>query len=371
MKPQQDTTDPRLAGGLGEKLKRGLLESWSDKAHLPLIPLGALYGLITCGRRKLHKMLGNTAKATRPVISLGNLTVGGTGKTPLCLQLAKLLMEHGHTPAVLSRGYGRQGDKLKAPLIVSRGDGPLVGVEQSGDEPWLMANQLKGLKVVIDPCRAKAAAVAVEQLGASILILDDGFQHLGLMADCRILLISSKNPFGNGKVIPAGPLREPLPAHRLADIIISTGSTEPSPEALKLAEGRPIFSAKHHFLGWQKQSGGQLLPLETLKGRSVFAFCGLGRPDSFERTLQELGLDIRRFVALTDHQVYDHQKLNDLGLSFLASGAEVMVTTAKDAVKLPPNFPLPLLILQMEMLITPPRGNQFLETVLSFAKKKL
>jgi tetraacyldisaccharide 4'-kinase len=200
-------------------------------------------------------------------------------------------------------------------------------------------------------------------LDADILILDDGFQYLPLAADCRILLAQGRRPFGNGAVLPAGPLREPLAAHRLAHILVSTG--EPSPDLAALARGRPVFSAVHRPQGWRRPGENELRPPEAPAGRPVLAFCGLGRPDSFQRTLRQLNLDIRRFLALADHQAYGRRLLASLGLAFAASGADFMVTTAKDAVKLPPDWPWPVLVLETELRLDDPQA--FFQAVLTAA----
>jgi tetraacyldisaccharide 4'-kinase len=176
-------------------------------------------------------------------------------------------------------------------------------------------------------------------------------------------LAPGHSPFGNGAVLPAGPLREPLAFHRLAHILVSTGDSAPSSELAALARGRPVFTAVHRPLGWRRLGTTELRPPEALAGRPVLAFCGLGRPDSFQRTLGDIGLDIRRFLALADHQVYSPRLLAGLGLAFTASGAEFMVTTAKDAVKLPPNWPWPVLILKTELRLNEPEG--FFKAVLA------
>ncbi len=359
---------PHLEPGLRGRLERRLLAGWlGDRVHPALRPLGAAYGLAMRLRRRFHGSLFRVERAERPVISLGNLTVGGSGKTPLGLTLARLLLDQGHQPAVLSRGYGRRTPPGPGSVVVSRGGGPVVDPADSGDEPWLMAAQLPGLRVVVDSNRARAARTAVEHLDADFLLLDDGFQQLGLAADCRILLIPFRNPFGNGAVLPAGPLREPLSAHRWADILVSTGSERPAPEVVELAGGRPVFAAEYHSTGWRPLAGGPTEPAEALSGRRVVAFCGLARPEGFERSLTRLGPEVRRFLRLRDHQVYDRETLDGLGLAFLASGAEFLVTTAKDAVKIPSGFPLPVMVLQMEMVL--PEAGEFLETVLRFARR--
>ncbi|MDR2724783.1 MAG: tetraacyldisaccharide 4'-kinase, partial [Candidatus Adiutrix sp.] len=201
-------TDLEFPGaGWPGRLAVGLTRSWWADAPLPpLKPLGAAYGWGARMRRRLHAAFGRTERAARPVISLGNLTVGGSGKTPLALTLAGLLLDRGHRPAVISRGYGRRANR-PGPLVVSRGAGPLVGPVESGDEPWLMAATLPALRVVVDKNRLQAAKFAVTELDADFLILDDGFQYLPLAADCRILLAPGRRPFGNGAVLPAGPLR--------------------------------------------------------------------------------------------------------------------------------------------------------------------
>ena len=341
----------------------GLIRSWWDEAPLPwLRPLGAAYGWGATLRRRLHAAFGRTERADRPVISLGNLTIGGTGKTPLALTLAKFFLSRGHRPAILSRGYGRRPAQ-PGPLVVSRGDGPLAGPAESGDEPWLMAAELPAARVVVDPDRRRGARTAVAELDADILILDDGFQYLPLAADCRILLAQGRRPFGNGAVLPAGPLREPPAANQLAHILVSTGEAEPALTAL--AQGRPVFTAARHPLGWRTLGRPELRPPDDLAGRPVLAFCGLGRPDSFQRTLEGLNLDIRRFLALADHQNYSRRLLIRLGQAFTESGADFLVTTAKDAVKLPPSWPWPVLVLQTELRFETPQA--FFQAVSSAA----
>ena len=350
------------AAGWADRLAAGLSRSWWEAAPMPVLkPLGQVYGWGAGLRRKLHAAFGRSERAARPVISLGNLTVGGSGKTPLALTLAALLLEKGHRPAVLSRGYGRRPLR-PVPLVVSRGTGPLAGPAESGDEPWLMAADLPALRVVVDKDRRRAARTAVTELGADVLILDDGFQYLPLAADCRILLAPGRRPFGNGAVLPAGPLREPLAAHRLAHMLVSTGADKPAPDLAALGQGRPIFNALHHPRGWRPLGASELQPPEALAGRPALAFCGLGRPDSFQRTLGQLGVDIRRFLALADHQAYGRPLLAGLGRAFTASGAEFMVTTAKDAVKLPPDWPWPVQILQTELRLDDPQA--FFQAVL-------
>ncbi|MDR1044199.1 MAG: tetraacyldisaccharide 4'-kinase [Candidatus Adiutrix sp.] len=358
-----------ISAGLGDRLRRRMLDNWrGQEPYAALRPLGALYGWGVRLHRKLYGPLFHSEKAAAPVISIGNLTVGGSGKTPMCLALSRLLMDRDRRPAILSRGYGRRAPRTDAPLIVGSGRGePSTSPLESGDEPWLMASQLPGLRVVVDADRVRAARTAVEHLKADLLILDDGHQQLRLAADCRVLLVPARNPFGNGAVLPAGPLREPLAAHRRADVLVSAGAERPAPEVMELAGGRPVFAAEYHSTGWRPLGSREALPPEALSGRRVFAFCGLGRPESFERSLQRLKVDIRYFVALPDHFEYGREALDGLGLGFMSTGAEFLVTTAKDAVKIPADFPLPVMVLQMEMAIS--RADEFVDTVLRIAKR--
>lgn len=355
--------------GLADRWYRRITDSWrGPEPHWSLAPLGLAYGLGARVRRAWHERFGHSEMASAPVVSIGNLAVGGSGKTPLCLALARLLLDQGRKPAVISRGYGRRkSTDHQEPLVISKGQGPELDPSVSGDEPWLMASQMPELRVVVGADRVRAARLAVDQLQADIIILDDGFQQLALAADCRVLLIPAHNPFGNGAVLPAGPLREPVSANRLADILVTTGSTQLTPEVLEMAGGRPAFAADYRPLGWRRLGETEEISPKALTGRRVVAFCGLGRPDSFERSLRDLGLDIRRFIALRDHQVYDQSVLDGLGLALLASGAEYLVTTAKDAVKLPPNYALPVMVLQMETAFNQP--GEFLEAVLRIAKR--
>ncbi|KXS56020.1 MAG: hypothetical protein AMR96_05060 [Candidatus Adiutrix intracellularis] len=361
---QRPTPFLDFSGRLVNRITRTWLE---EKPLLLLKPLSSIYGLATTLRRLLYPYFSQTAQAGKPVISLGNLTVGGTGKTPLCLTIARLLLELHFRPAILSRGYKRQNSQTATSTIVSRGHGPTLEVADSGDEPWLMAAELPEARVVVDSDRRRAAITAVDNLDANILILDDAFQYLALKTDCRLLLLPAFRPFGNGALLPSGPLREPIAAHRLAQILVNTGTDEPTPEALTLAAGRPLFTAAYHFSSWRYLSQNELKPPESLAGRKVFAFCGLARPDSFKQSLLSLGIELKDFLSLPDHQIYNRSLLNDLGLAFLASGAEFIVTTTKDAVKIPPTFPLPVLIPKTEMRIN--RADDFIKTIFDILKK--
>lgn len=357
---------PSLASPAAFSPLARLTASWyGERPWAPLRPLGALYAWGAGWRRWLYDLSSKAVKVEAPVICLGNLSVGGSGKTPLCLSLADLLAARGWSPAIVSRGYGGRRNKA-GPLVVCRGRGPEAGPELCGDEPWLMAFLRPSYPVVVHSRRAEAAALALRELGANIIILDDGFQHLALQMDCRVLLLPAHRPFGNGAALPAGPLRESVKAHKLAHILVSTGAAEPSELALDLAGGRPLFAASYRAAGWSEIDGRDRLEPQALAGRRVYAFCGLGRPDGFRRSLESLNVDIVRFRALRDHEPYAPAMVEALNRDFLDSGAELMLTTAKDSVKLKrARLAGPLKILWVDLVLD--RPEQFTEAVLNQA----
>jgi tetraacyldisaccharide 4'-kinase len=343
-----------------------------------LRPLGRLYGWLARLRREAYEAgLLRPARAALPVVSVGNLTAGGNGKTPMCAFLANALAARGLRPAILSRGYGR-ARPAPDPLVVSRGDGPLVPAEISGDEPRLLAGLTRA--VVVCARRRSAAAEAAAGLGADVLILDDGFQHLALARDLDILRLRSPDPLAGGLVIPAGRLREPAGAHRRADVLVALQSPAPPVEAgpegpgrgaarpgspgpgglfdieedaggvadaeagdepARLAGWRPLFRAALVPTGWRPLAGGPLLKPEALAGLPAAAFCGLANPESFRRTLASLGVSPAGFLALPDHARYGGRERGEIRRWAARLGPDYLLTTAKDAVKLSPSFPNP------------------------------
>jgi tetraacyldisaccharide 4'-kinase len=266
----------------------------------------------------------------------------------MCIFLAQELTKLGFTVAIVSRGYGRlKAPGKKDPILVSLGQGPLVSVWESGDEPALMALKTPAL-VVCAKKRAKAAEAAI-QYGAQILILDDGFQHLGLHRDLDILMLKSEQPFGNNLVLPAGPLREDVSAHQKAHVFVTLG--QPDAQVLSLTQGRPLFRANLKPLGFQPLVGGPLLPLDFPLGAKVLAFCGLANPSSFFNSLSNLGLEPTACLTFADHASYEPHALYQLTKFFTDNKADYLLTTPKDAVKLPPALNLPVLSLQTELTI--------------------
>ena len=268
----------------------------------------------------------------RPVISVGNIAVGGTGKTPMTALIARHLMEQGKRVAVLSRGYG--GASRGEARIVSDGSALLMSAAESGDEPYLLAKELPGLMVIIGHDRYEAGRVAVRQLNPDLFILDDGFQHLRLQRDLNILLLDGRNPFGNGMTLPAGLLREPRTALGRADLIVLTRSTAGGAVPAGLPPGVPILRAGHRQIGVLPVNGGTRQPLSALSGERALAFAGIADPAGFFEALSGEGVDLVATRAFPDHAGYGEAAIDELCRLRDDAGATCLITTAKDAVKL-------------------------------------
>ena len=298
-----------------------------------------------------------------PVVSVGNITVGGTGKTPMVILLAKLLREKGHRPAVLSRGYGA---RTKAPVnIVSDGNRILIGWHEAGDEPVLIASSVSGIPVLTGPRRFLTGRAALGHLGADVLILDDAFQHRALYRDIDIVLIDAARPFGNGRLLPGGPLREPAKALGRAHLLIRTGSSREPESSLPEIPEMPSFRGFHRPLGVVEGKTGRLLPAASLQGQKVCAFAGIGRPEAFRRSLNELDSEIVSFRPFPDHHPYSRADLDSLRRLAAKTGADRIVTTEKDGVRLAdfPDFLTEVSLLRIGMEITP--ADAFAELIFS------
>ena len=295
-----------------------------------------------------------------PVVSVGNLTVGGTGKTPTVILLAAMLRERGRRPAVLSRGYG---GSTRAPVtIVSDGQRILAGWRESGDEPVLLARALPGVPVLTGPRRILTGRVAVERFGADVLILDDAFQHRALFRDLDIVMLDAARPFGNGSLLPRGPLREPQGALSRAHLLIRTGGTQRADfPVLPL----PAFRGVHQPRELVEAATGRTLPLTELKGARVCAFAGIGSPEAFRQSLTTLGAEVVAFQAFPDHHPYTAADLEALRSRAGKCGAGRIVTTEKDGVRLGdfPAFLADILLLRIGMHITP--AEPFAELIFS------
>jgi tetraacyldisaccharide 4'-kinase len=283
-----------------------------------------------------------TRKLNTPVISVGNLTVGGAGKTPCVAFLARFLIEAGHSVAVLSRGYKRESEGR---VEVSNGREILCDSNVSGDEPFLLANSCPGARVVVDSDRYAAGRWLEERAQISVFILDDGFQHLRLARDLNILLIDATEPLDQAKMIPFGRLREPLEELRRADAFIVTKSDRSfDRQALEntirrfARENSPIFYAYHRMTNLIGLSDSQTFNLSTFARRPIAAISGIARPESFIADLERLDMKIAFRRDYTDHHRYTREELLEIVELSRQARAEAIITTEKDAANLPAGF---------------------------------
>ncbi len=267
----------------------------------------------------------------RKVVSVGNLTVGGTGKTPMVAWIARYFLARGKRVAVISRGYG--GTAEGKTRIVSDGETLFLTPEEAGDEPCLLARSVPGLMVVIGADRHAAGLLAIERLSPDLFILDDGFQHLRLRRDLNILLLDCRSPFGNGRTLPAGLLREPTSAASRADVAVLTRCGGVPGEGSPVA-GLPCSRASHRLTALVPLAGGTPLPFPSLKGVRVLAFSGIADPISFFSALEREGVELAATLAFPDHARYGKREIDTICRRRNDSGAAFLVTTEKDAVKL-------------------------------------
>ncbi len=311
-----------------------------------------------------------------PVISVGNLTVGGTGKTPVVELLSKALLAHGRRVAILSRGYKSKkqekppfhrrwaaklglADKPPEPpvRIVSNGEKVLLDSHDAGDEPWMLATNCMGVPVVVDKNRVKAGATAIEKFGADVLVLDDGLQYLKLKHRHDIVLVDRTAPFGTGYMLPRGTLREPPANLKRASYIFITKSDGDSEDLIReirrynrVAE---IVECRHRALHLENIRTRERLPLETLNGQYVGALSGIAVPESFENGLRKLGARVEVTSRFTDHHRFSKKEIRQFIERCIRRDLHCMVTTEKDFVRFPDlgETDIPFYFLRVEIEI--------------------
>jgi tetraacyldisaccharide 4'-kinase len=306
------------------------------------------------------------------VIAIGNLTVGGTGKTPVVEKFARELRDQGRNVAILSRGYRSKPtplhqrlltklflrDDTTPPRVVSDGKSLLLDSEMAGDEPYMLASNLKDVVVLVDKDRVKSGRYAIEKFGCDTLLLDDGFQYWKLRGRRQdVVLIDRQQPFGNERLLPRGTLREP-PSHLARASVIFITKSDGSTEELRkrIAEHNPtagIIECIHHPLYLEDVFTGQRVGLEFLKGLRVASFSGIAQPESFEKSLVNLGADLVYAKRFVDHHRFTQQEvLNAINRSKKRQ-AETIVTTQKDAVRFPKidRRDLPIYFMRVEIKI--------------------
>lgn len=302
---------------------------------ITMLPFSFAYGVIVALRNQLFdRGIFKQVKLSCPVISIGNITAGGTGKTPMTVLTANGLKALGFRPAVLSRGYG--GRLTTSGNIVSDGARILLSAEEAGDEPVFIAGATPGIPVLTGPDRCVSGRLAIDKFGADVLVLDDAFQHRRLFRDVDIVLIDADRHFGNGRLLPAGPLREPPAALHRAGVIVETGIARGEPEGRKPARHKnmPSFQARYEPLDLRQGNDNKILLPGELKGKKVYAFTGIAGPHKFRSTLEELGAKVIKFLAFPDHYFYKQKDVEAITGEAKALNTDMVITTEKDGVKL-------------------------------------
>jgi tetraacyldisaccharide 4'-kinase len=352
------------------KLEKRTVEILSGRQSFPIASLATvLYGgslLYGAGAKIRQKLFASgifsAESIERPVISIGNLTAGGTGKTPMTVHLTKLLLSLSLKVMIVSRGYKSLNEK--AITVVSDGSKILCDAQIAGDEPYLMARLVAHVPVVVGKNRYKAALAGLQHFDPDVIVLDDAFQHLALARDLNLLLLDAEDPVGNGYLLPRGPLREPVSALRRADAIVFTRShqrpSEKHRELGRMIHPNPVFHCRHtpvlrcvvpamHLL-----DAGEPFPPGLsegpLQGRSVFAFSALARNENFRSAVAGMGASVLGSMGFPDHHRYCRQDIDNLVHAARCAGCLALVTTDKDFVRLPRlKLPMELIVLGVDI----------------------
>lgn len=315
------------------------------------MPLSTLYRAVTQARLAAYRSgLFRTSKLPVPVISVGNITTGGTGKTPLVEWVCRTIdgfHAQGNAPAdlqakkricVLTRGYGKLNPAEQ--VLVSDGTRLMAEERNAGDEAQLLAHNLLGIAAVIsNPDRVAAGEWAIPNLGTGVFVLDDAFQHLRIARDLDIVTVDATNPFGGGELLPNGRLREPLAGLARADCVVITRTDQVDDvdsvkaAVLEFTRDRPVFTSRMVTNGLRRL-GGEHVDSGEIAYQPVAAFCGVGNPDSFFTQVRNAGLEVSLSRAFPDHYRYSQADIDTLVDQAKASGARALITTAKDATKL-------------------------------------
>ena len=348
-------------GGLAENTYRLILAEEKQSLGITILRVVATvvawsYDKLAIFRNLLFDLrVLKVHKLSCPVISVGNLAVGGTGKTPMVIWLARFLSEEGWRVVVVSRGY--RGEETKRVLVVSDGRNILAGSDVSGDEPQLLARRLPGIPVLCSTKRALAAEAAVEQFRCEVVILDDGFQHRFIARNLDVVMLDAQKSFGNGSLVPRGILRERTKALTRAQVLVLSrfDGSEQAEQSHKNLVGqwpdKTIVTAAHRATHLFKATTQRELPLSSVENKRLAAFAGINRPDDFFRTVRDLGADLVHTTALPDHHPLTIELLASLVEEASEQKPELWLTTEKDWVRLPSDLPdsMELMILAVEI----------------------
>jgi len=303
------------------------------------------------------------------VISIGNITVGGTGKTPMSMFVAEAVKKMGRKAAILIRGY--RGGAEKKGGIVSDGKTLLMGSDQAGDEAFLMASLMKGVPVLVGRDRYASGQTAIQAFGSEVLVLDDAFQHRGLMRDIDLVLLDEKQPFGNQKLFPRGRLREPIHELRRGDAVILTRSRghgdETASMVKKIAPDMPVFRSFHRPVvrtvirktsgdaSEQKNRDNDQAPI-LHKGKTVFAFSGIAANKQFKDTIGALGGRLVGALSFADHHKYTQKDIQSICRQSNQARADILATTEKDFARFghqAARWPMDLLVIGIDIRFDP------------------
>lgn len=320
----------------------------SRSISVPLFFFSLLYRMIHFARRFFYiTHIFNIKSLPTKVISVGNIALGGVGKSPFVILLAKKLKDKGYKVAILSRGYKRK--RRNRIDIVSDEKYILLDPYNAGDEPYMLAKSLQGIPVIVGKNRFKAGTIAIEKFGAEVLILDDGFQHIQLARDLNILLIDAGQLLSNYKLFPVGILREPLKEINRADrIVFSKYSSvlEPQINLLKkkINKNIPFYYSSFEPSELINLNESIKEDVSFLENKKVLAFCGIAEPESFRSTLKSLNVDIKDFFIFPDHHDFSDRDLNYIRNMIRSNNIDLVITTEKDGIRLlrylPTEFPL-------------------------------
>ncbi len=331
-----------------------------------LTPLTWFYGTIVCIRNFCYD--SNILKQTKlpcPVISFGNIVVGGTGKTPAVESTAKLLQEAGYKVAILLRGYGRKSSEKI--LIVSDGHRCLCTRLESGDEAYLLAHKLNGIPIIVGKNRVDTGKIACDQFDCDIILLDDGYQHRKLVRDIDILTIDSTQLFGTESLLPIGTLREPLASLKRANIILLTRVDISNTQIANLKnkinqriQNTPILESIHHPSSLYELGNhyipidkSKTIPMKNLEGKRILAVCGIGNPEAFKKTLLYFNPEFIELLPFPDHHIYTDSDIEKIIQQSKQVNAEWVITTQKDEDKLSSlSQHIRVLVLSIELIIT-------------------
>ena len=331
--------------------------------------LSFIYGSLVAIRNFFYKTnILSTKSLNCKVISIGNITVGGSGKTPTVEYLSNLLQSKGHKVGIISRGYKR---KSKSTLVVTDGKKKPESWKHVGDEPFLLAHKLENIPIVVGISRYKAGSMMIEKFQPDVILIDDGFQHLSLHRDLDIVLVNSKDKRSDHKLIPSGKLREPISNLTKADLIIITKSNIHAPSNYLINKiesfNRPTIYNELQIDSLLQIKSNKINKLDKIANKKVYLFSALGDNESFKKIMGYTDAKIVGHSKYPDHYQYTLDDLNDIEQKATKRNAEFLITTEKDLVKIKPqNRKIDIYTVRMKMIFKPDKlFNEYIDNLLS------